>query len=217
MPDQWVKLDLDRPVLQAGAAVDHAAAAMVMLHGRGAMAQDILTNVPLLNDPDFAYLAPQAHQNAWYPHPFLAPLQDNEPDLSASLAMISDIITHITTAGISPERIILFGFSQGACLALEYAARHAWPYGGVVGLSGGLIGPDGLARNDRGSLGGCPVFLGCSDVDPYIPKYRVEHAAETLSQLGGEVTLRLYPNMEHTINDDEIDTIRALMAAVKTQ
>jgi phospholipase/carboxylesterase len=217
MPDEWAILNMDRPVLLTGTSIDGAAAAMVMLHGRGATAQDILTNIPLFDVPDFAYLAPQANHNAWYPYPFTVPLRDNEPDLSASLEVISGVMSYITEAGISLDRIILFGFSQGACLALEYAARHARQYGGVVGLSGGLIGPDGMSRDDRGSLGGCPVFLGCSDVDPYIPKHRVEQAAETLSQLGGAVTLRLYPNMEHTINEDEISTIRDLMAAIKTQ
>ena len=187
-----------------------------MIHGRGASAQDILTNVPLLNDPDFAYLAPSAPNNVWYPHPYRMPLQDNEPSLSASLSVITEIVSYLTRVGIPTQRVILFGFSQGACLSLEYAARHAQRYGGVVGLSGVLIGPDGLERGDHGSLLGTPVFLGSSDIDPYFPKERVDHAAAWLRHLGGEVTVRIYPNMDHTVNDDEIRFVQGLMATVKT-
>ncbi len=215
MSEEGIVLDLAGPVLLAGAPLARAAAAMVMIHGRGATARDILTNVPGFHDPDFAYLAPQAPDNAWYPRPFSALLQENEPYLSASLAVVSDVLAYLTTTGIPPERVVLFGFSQGACLALEYAARYARRYGGVVGLSGGLIGPDGLQRSDQGSLGGCPIFLGCSDTDPYIPKHRVEHAAGVLRQLGGAVTVRLYSNMDHVINADEMERVRNLMAALK--
>jgi len=215
--EKGVKPDLTRPVLMAGAPLDRATAAMVMIHGRGASARDILVNVPALDAPDFAYLAPEAPDHTWYPYPFRAPLQDNEPYLSASLAVIADIMAYLTRTGLAPEQIVLFGFSQGACLILEYAARNARRYGGVVGLSGGLIGPDGLQRDDPGSLAGTPVFLGCSDVDPHIPKQRVEHAVNHLRALGGVVTMRLYPNMPHTINEDEIEFVRGLMANVKTR
>jgi predicted esterase len=207
-------LNLAGPVYLAGSPLDRAAAAMVMIHGRGATAHDILTLVPPLGDPDFAYLAPQAPGNAWYPLPFTAPLQDNEPYLSSSLARIADVMSYLAEARFSPERIVLLGFSQGACLTHEYAARNARRYGAVVGLSGGLIGPDDLQRDDRGSLAGSPVFLGCSDVDPHIQKRRVQHAAEVMSRLGGAVTARLYPNMGHTTNQDEIEAVRGLMASV---
>lgn len=200
----------------AGTPVDRAKAAMIMLHGRGATAHDILTSVAALNDPDFAYLAPDTPDHTWYPRPFMSPLSDNEPFLSSSLATISNILAYLGKAGLGPEQIVFFGFSQGACLGLEYAARNARRYGAVVGLSGGLIGPDELQRHDRGSLAGSPVFLGCSDADPHIPKYRVERTAEHVRQLSGVVTMRLYPNMAHTINDDEIAFVRSLMAAVKT-
>jgi len=208
--------NLSAPIFLAGAPLERAAGAVILIHGRGASAQDILTNVPRLDDPDFAYLAPDAPDGAWYPYPFTAPLEDNEPFLSSSLALISGIVTHLAGAGLPPERTILFGFSQGACLALECAARSPQRYGGLAGLSGGLIGPDNLARDGRGSLAGSPVFLGCSDVDPFIPKHRVQHAAEVLGQMGGQVTLRFYPNMAHTINQDEIDAVRGLMASIKT-
>ncbi len=214
MPIEGVGLNLARPVFLAGAPLGRAAAAMIMLHGRGASAQDILTSVPMLNHGGFAYLAPDAPDHTWYPRPFLAPLQDNEPALSSSLMLVSELVSAVSQAGIPPERLILFGFSQGACLTLEYAARHAQRYGGVVGLSGGLIGPDGLKREFRGSLSGTPVFLGCSDIDPHIPSHRVEHAAGVLRELGAAVTARLYPNMGHSINPDELDAVRGMMDAV---
>lgn len=216
MSEEVAILNLARPVLMAGTPVDRARAAMVMIHGRGASARDILLNVSRLNDPRFAYLAPEAPDHIWYPMPFRASLEDNEPYLSSSLALIAHVMSYLTQAGLPPEYVILFGFSQGACLTLEYAARNARRYGGVVGLSGGLIGPDGWQRDDHGSLVGSPVFLGCSDTDPHIPKHRVGHAKDWLQHLGGTTTLRLYPNMEHTINEDEIEFVRGLMANVKT-
>lgn len=187
---------------------------MILLHGRGASAQDILLSVPTSGHPNFTYLAPQAPDNAWYPNPFSAPLQDNEPHLSSSLECVSNLLTYLSHSGIPPEHTILLGFSQGACLAMEYAARNARRYGGVAGLSGGLIGPDDLQRDDRGSLEGTPIFLGCSDVDPYISKYRVQHAADALRALGGSVTIRFYTNMGHTINEDELDQVRKLMDSI---
>ncbi len=203
-----------QPILQAGAPLDEARAAMVMVHGRGATAQSILWLQEDLKQPDFVYLAPQAAGNTWYPHSFLQPIPMNEPYLTSALTAISDVIERLNRAGFTHDRIMLLGFSQGACLALEYAARNARRYGGVVGLSGGLIGPDGISRNYAGSLEGTPVFLGCSDLDAHIPKARVIHSAEVLRMLEGQVTARLYPNMGHTINEDEIDFVRAMMAAV---
>lgn len=203
-----------QPILQAGAPLDEARAAMVMVHGRGATAQSILWLQEDLKQPDFVYLAPQAAGNTWYPHSFLQPIPMNEPYLTSALTAISDVIERLNRAGFTHDRIMLLGFSQGACLALEYAARNARRYGGVVGLSGGLIGPDGISRNYAGSLEGTPVFLGCSDLDAHIPKARVIHSAEVLRMLEGQVTARLYPNMGHTINEDEIDFVRAMMEAV---
>ncbi len=201
-----------QPVLTAGKPLDSAQAAMVLIHGRGGTAQDILSLTAELPHPDFAYLAPQAAGNTWYPNRFLAPLVSNEPYLSSALAAIGQVLDHLAGAGLPPERTILLGFSQGACLALEFAARHARRYGGVVGLSGGLIGPDDTPRDYAGSLAGTPVFLGCSDVDFHIPQARVHHSAEILQGLGGEVTMRLYPNMGHTINQDELDFVQKMMA-----
>jgi phospholipase/carboxylesterase len=203
-----------QPVLTTGEGIEHAKAAMVMIHGRGATADSILSLADELAHPDFAYLAPQAPGNTWYPNRFMTPIASNEPYLSSGLATISGILNRLSEAGIPHERTVLLGFSQGACLALEFAARHARRYGGVVGLSGGLIGPDGTPRNYPGSLAGTPVFLGCSDVDFHITRERVLHTADVLRGLGGEVTMRLYPNMGHTINQDEIDAVRDLMNTI---
>jgi predicted esterase len=201
-----------QPVRTAGAPLTRARAAMVMLHGRGATAEDILSLVPALAAPDFAYAAPQAGGNSWWPHSFLAPIASNEPGISSAMAAVADVLRQTAAAGIPPERTFLLGFSQGACLAAEFAARHARRYGGVAALSGGLVGPDGTPRDYSGSLEGTPVFLGCSDVDPHIPAKRVRESAEVLQRLGGEVTMRLYPGMGHQINEDEIAAVHVMMA-----
>ena len=203
-----------QPVLSAGTPLAQAKAAMILVHGRGASAADILTLVSEFDQPDWAYLAPQAAGNTWYPYSFLAPIAQNEPGISSGLTAVAHLFAYITTTGIPAERIVLLGFSQGACLTLEFAARHARRYGGVVGLSGGLIGPDGTSREYPGSLDGTPVFLGCSDVDFHIPKKRVEESTAVLRQLGGDVTMRLYPGMGHTVNQDEINVVRELMREV---
>ncbi len=203
-----------QPVLTGGAPLDQAQAAMILLHGRGADAASILPLAHEFDRPQVAYLAPQAADNQWYPYRFLVPARQNEPWLSSALSRVDGLVQQIEAAGIAPERTVLLGFSQGACLALEYAARNARRYAGVVGLSGGLIGADGEPRQDRGSLAGAPVFLGCSDMDPHIPTARVHHAADTLRALGGDVTVRLYPNMGHTVNHDEIKFVRDMLAAL---
>lgn len=195
----------------AGEPVSRARAALLMVHGRGARAEDILSLANEFNLPGFAYLAPQAAENTWYPNRFLVPLADNEPWLSSALAFVGEVLAEIIHAGIPTEQVVLLGFSQGACLSLEFAARNARRYGGIVGLSGALIGPDDTPRDYKGSLAGTPVFLGCSDVDFHVPKERVEQTAEVLRGLGGEVTERLYPNMDHSVNQDEIDFVRGMM------
>ena len=195
----------------AGEPVSRARAAMLMLHGRGARTEDILSLTNEFQVPGLAYLAPQAAENTWYPNRFLVPLVENEPWLSSALKLVGDVLTEIIDAGIPAERVILLGFSQGACLTLEFAARNARRYGGIVGLSGALIGPEDTPRDYTGSLAGTPVFLGCSDVDFHVPKERVDETAEVLRRLGGEVTERLYPNMGHSVNQDEIDFVRGMM------
>lgn len=206
-----------QPILLTGEPIDRAKAAMVMLHGRGASAEDILELVSEVTQPGFAYLAPQAAGNAWYPNSFLAPIASNEPALSSALLTIERILAQLGEAGIPGERTVILGFSQGACLSLEFVARNARRYGGVVGLSGGLIGPDGTARDYSGSLAGTPIFLGCSDKDPHIPKQRVELTAAIMQKLGGNVTTKLYPNLAHTVNLDEIRFVRTMMVALITE
>jgi predicted esterase len=204
----------DQPVARAGAALDGATAAMILVHGRGASAADILTLVPALDRPEFAYLAPQAAGGSWYGNSFLAPIASNEPGITSGMKAISDLLERVEAAGIPPERTVLLGFSQGACLSLEYAARHAGRYGGIACLSGGLIGPDDTPRDYSGSMEGTPVFLGCSDVDFHIPAERVRESAEVMERLGADVTLRLYPGMGHLINEDEISHVQGIMDAV---
>ncbi len=213
--DQFASINQGpQPVLFMGEPLGQARAAMVMVHGRGATAEDILELAVELNRPGFAYLAPQAANNSWYPQSFLAPISSNEPWLSSALARLSTVLQRVEEGGIPLERTILLGFSQGACLALEFAARHAQRYGGIAALSGGLIGPDGTPRDYPGSFAGTPVFLGCSDRDPHIPKERVQQSAEVLRRLDADVTMRLYPNMGHTVNQDEIDFVGGMMAAL---
>nr|PZN30376.1 MAG: phospholipase [Chloroflexota bacterium] len=205
-----------QPLLQRGAPLGEARAAMVLVHGRGASAADIMTLADELPHPDFAYLAPQAAGGTWYPNRFMAPIASNEPWLSSALQVLADTLASLEAAGLPPERTILLGFSQGACLATEFVARNARRYGGVVGLSGGLIGPTGTPRDYPGSLDGTPVLLGCSDVDPHIPVGRVHETAEVLRRLGAAVDERIYPGMGHTVNEDELAAVRAMMAAIAT-
>ena len=204
----------DQPVLEAGAPLSTAPGAVVMVHGRGAGAEDILALAAELGRPDLAYLAPQADGRTWYPRSFLAPIPENEPFLSSALPTLAALLARAAAAGVLPERTLLLGFSQGACLATEFAARNARRYGGLVGLSGGLIGPDGTPRAYPGDLAGTPVFLGCSDVDPHIPVARVQESADVLRRLGGDVDARIYPGMGHTVNRDELAAVRALLAAL---
>jgi len=201
------------PVVEAGESLAKARAAMILVHGRGATAADIMTLGTELIHPGFAYLAPQAEGNAWYPNPFTAPLEANEPYLSAALGVIENLLARVE-ATIPAQRVILLGFSQGACLTLEFAARHARRYAGVVGLSGGLIGPAGTSRDYPGSFDGTPVFLGCSDIDPHIPKERVIETGEVFKRLGAKVTMTLYPGMGHTVSQDEIDAVREIVETV---
>jgi len=202
-----------QPVLVAGAPLDKARAALILVHGRGASATDIMTIAAEVQHPAFTYLAPQAEGNVWYPNPFAAPLDANEPYLSSAMKVLSALLSRVET-NVPAERVIMLGFSQGACLALEFGARHARRYGALVGFSGGLIGPDGTPRDYAGNFAGTPVFLGCSDVDPYIPKDRVLEAGEVLERMGAEVTLSLYPGMAHTVSPDEIAELRRLVEKV---
>ena len=198
-------------VLTAGEPLVGARAAMVMVHGRGATAESILELRNELPGDGFAFLAPQAEGQTWYPYSFLAPIEDNEPWLSSALAVLGRLLRRAEDAGLSGERVMLLGFSQGGCLTLEYAARNAARHGGVAGLSGGLIGPPGTPREYGGSFESTPIFLGCSDIDPHIPLWRVEETDEVLTRMGAAVTRRIYPGMGHTVNRDELDHVGRMM------
>lgn len=200
-----------QPMVAAGPAVENADLALLLMHGRGATAQSILSLHGALGLETVSAMAPQAAGNSWYPNSFLAPLESNQPFLDSALRRIETIVTDLLSSGIPSERIAFMGFSQGACLTLEFIARRPRRYGAVIGLTGGLIGPPGTPRNYPGSLAGTPVFLGTSDPDPHVPFARVKETEAVLSRMGAEVELRRYPGMPHTINDDEIDAGRTLL------
>lgn len=213
-----------QPLTQAGAPLHRAEAAVILLHGRGATAEGMLPLAEAFAQPDVAYLAPRAAGRTWYPYSFLAPLRENEPGLSSGLRVVADLVARMEGEGVPAERVVLLGFSQGACLAVEAAARHARRYGGVVALSGALIGtgecpgrrpPDDKAFDYDGDLAGTPIFLGCSDADPHIPRPRVRRSSEVLRALGGAVEERIYPGMGHAVNEDEVQYVRGLLAALQ--
>ncbi len=200
--------------LQAGAVEEPARAALILLHGRGGSAEDIFSLAQVLRADDVLFLAPEAPGNSWYPYSFLAPITQNEPLLSAALAHVGTMLEVAMSSVSTADRVVLAGFSQGACLALEFAVRHPREYGGVVAFSGGLIGPPATKWNAEGGFGSTPFFLGCSDVDPHIPLPRVRESTIHLRGMGAAVTERIYPGMGHTINDDEVNAFRAMMASV---
>ena len=195
----------------AGAPLESARLTVVCLHGRGATAADILGIAGAIGLGDIAYLAPQARGGAWYPRPFMEPLEANEPDLSAALERIAAILADLDAAGIGAERVVIAGFSQGACLSLEFAARHPGRVKGVLGFSGGLIGPSVEGREETGRFDGLPVFIGCSEHDPFIPAVRVRETIAHYEARGATVTSVLYPEPGHTINMDEIGKARVLL------
>jgi predicted esterase len=203
-----------RPVHTSGRPLGEGSAAMILVHGRGAAPPNILELAEPLFHPEFTYLAPAAAGNTWYPYSFMAEIPKNEPGISSGLAVLDDIAARVADAGVARDRTILAGFSQGACLMLEYAVRHAGRYGGILGFSGGLIGPPGTTWPGDGGFAGTPVFLGCSDVDAHVPLERVDETAEVFARLGAEVEMRIYPGMGHLVNEDELDFARTIVQAV---
>ena len=201
-------------LLVAGTPIAKARGALVLAHGRGAEAGEMIGLAAELGADGFAWVAPQANGHTWYPYSFLSPLDRNQPDLDSALAVLSAITAGVADEGIAHERQLLLGFSQGACLVLEFAARSGCRWGGVAGLSGGVIGPPGTTWDRPAGLAGTPVFLGCSDVDPHIPVERVHESRDLLTRLGAVVDERIYPGMPHTINGEELDAVRALLAGV---
>lgn len=205
----------EQSVATAGAILANADAAMIIVHGRGGTNHQALSLSEHLDVEGFAFLAPQAANYSWYPQRFLVPRKSNEPYLSSALKAIDDVVKHVESQGIPPEKIMLLGFSQGACLSGEYAARNPKRYGGVMILSGGLIGADAELTGYAGSLNDTPVFLGCSDVDDHIPEARVHQSADILAKLGAKVEKCIYPGMGHTINSEELDYVKSVMEQVK--
>ena len=207
--------DLDphgrQPVLHAGAPLAAARLVVIMAHGRGADAGDMIGLAGALGVSDVAFFAPQAAGHAWYPNRFMEPIASNEPWLTSALRKLESLVAEAAAAGFGADRVALAGFSQGACLSLEFAARHARRYAAIAGLSGGLIGPAGTPRDYTGAFDGTPVFLGCSDIDPHIPVDRVRESAEVFRRMGAAVDERIYPRMGHAVNQDEIDAVRALL------
>jgi predicted esterase len=198
-------------VLTSGAPLAGARGAMIMLHGRGAGAADIIGLSQLIDRENLAYLAPDAAGRVWYPQRFMSPVNQNEPYLSSALGIVARLVDQVAAGGIPFERIAILGFSQGACLGLEFVARNPRRYGAILALSGGLIGDRVDAASYAGSLAGTPVFAGVSDVDPHIPLGRVEESMAVMRALGGEVTQRIYPGAPHTIVADEIAIVQRLV------
>lgn len=206
----------NRPV-RAGEEIQDADGAIIMIHGRGATAESILTLANELDSSGFHLVAPQATGFQWYPHSFLAPTERNEPGLSSGLQAIFDIIADLESNGISKDKIVILGFSQGACLATEFVARHPAKYGGLIAFSGGLIGDEPKQDNYSGSLENTPAFFGCSDVDAHIPEERVHESADILEQLNAVVTKKIYPDMGHTINRNELQEAEKVLNSVRTK
>jgi predicted esterase len=203
-----------RPVASLGPPLGTGSGVVIMLHGRGAGAENILELVPVLDRPQFTYLAPSAAGNTWYPYSFMSAIERNEPHLSSALGRIDALVNEVAGRGVPKARVVLLGFSQGACLAGEYACRHGDRYGAVVMWSGGLIGPPGTTWTNPGGFDGTPVFLGCSDRDPHIPRARVDESAAVFARMGANATVRIYPGMGHTVNDDEIAFVQTLLDGI---
>ena len=203
-----------QPVVRAGPPPERADASLVLIHGRGATAQSMLSLYVELDSPRIAAIAPQAAGETWYPHSFLAPIRANQPYLDSALRRVESIVADLLARGIGSERIALIGFSQGACLTCEYAARHPRRYGAVIALTGGLIGPPGTPREYGGSLEGTSVLLGTSDPDAHVPFERVQETKVVFERMGAAVELRRYPGMSHTINADELEASRSLLQRI---
>ena len=200
-----------KKVITAGKAIDQADKVLIMIHGRGGSAQDILSLAAHLNTKDYALLAPQATNNTWYPTSFLAAPAINEPWLSSAIQVVDEVVNDVLAQGISKENIFFLGFSQGACLTLEYVTRNASKYGGVVAFTGGLIGDKIYAENYSGDFAGTPVFIGTSNPDPHVPVSRVNETTVILQAMGADVTEKVYQNMGHTISHDEIEKANTLV------
>lgn len=203
-----------QPVLEAGKPLGEAPVAVIMVHGRNAGPENILDLVLRLARSEVTYLAPAAANRSWYPYSFMAEIASNEPGISSGIAVLASLVARVEAAGIPRDHVVVLGFSQGACLATEFAVRHASRFGGVVAFSGGAIGPPGTTWDESGRFDGTPVFFGCSDVDSHVPASRVIESAELCARMGASVTKRIYPGMGHLVNDDEIAWAQGLIDSV---
>jgi predicted esterase len=197
-----------------GRALDASSTVAIMLHGRGASPEDILGLATTFERPEVTYLAPAAANNTWYPYSFLTEIAKNEPYLSSALSVVASLVADVEAAGVPRERVVVMGFSQGACLTSEFAIRNAGPFGGFVAFSGGAIGPPGTRWNDTGRFDGTPMFFGCSNVDPHIPEERVNETAAMCERMGAKVTKKIYPGIGHLVIDDEIAHARVMLDKV---
>ena len=202
---------LDAAITRLGAPLDEARSAIIMLHGRGSSAGDILSLASYFSGNGVVFLAPEATGNSWYPHWFMSKLEDNQPNLDSAIMLIKRLLGDLTSVGISSEHILLMGFSQGACLVSEFAIRNAQRFGGIAVLSGGLMGPEGTTWENPGSLEGTPIYIGCSDVDPFIPLQRVLETEEVMQQSGGQVTLEIFPGMGHLVSQEELEAVSRMI------
>lgn len=199
-----------KQLTEVGRPLSKASKALIMIHGRGANAGGILSLRNEFALEEFYIVAPQATNSTWYPLSFMAPIQQNEPWLSSALSLLQGIVRDINDAGIESQKIYLMGFSQGACLTLEFATRNSQKWGGVIAYTGGLIGDKIYTENYQGDFNRTKVFIGNSDIDPHVPLARTEESRDLMKKLGAEVTLKIYPSMPHTINEDEIETVSRL-------
>lgn len=204
-----------QPVISFGAELADADLVVILLHGRGATAEAMIPIAEALHMEGVSFLIPQAALNRWYPNTAFGPLEANEPDLSSALETVDSLVKGIREKGFSDQQIALGGFSQGACLAAEYVARNARKYAGLFVFSGALIGPRGMPRNSPGSFDKMPVFIGGSDVDPWVAHDLLSATASVFEKMGASVDYRTYPGMGHTVNQDEIDSVRVMLASSK--
>jgi len=201
-------------VVEAGLPLGRSPVAAIMVHGRNAAPANILDLARRFDRPDITYLAPAAAGRTWYPYSFMAEIDSNEPGISSGLAVLDSLVQRVEAAGIKRSSIVLAGFSQGACLLCEFAIRHASRFGGILAFSGGAIGPPGTRWNYPGRFDHTPVFLGCSDQDAHVPETRVRETADLFAHMGANVTLRIYPDMGHLVNDDEITCAQQMLDSV---
>lgn len=201
----------NRPVVGFGQPLGQASTVAIMIHGRGASPEDILGLATAFDRPNVSYLAPAAASNTWYPYSFLTEISKNEPYLSSALSVLDALVSDVERTGIARRRIVMMGFSQGACLTSEFAIRNASRFGGFVAFSGGAIGPPGTAWDDTRRFEGTPMFFGCSDIDAHIPEQRVTETSAICRRMGADVTTKIYPGMGHVVNDDEIAHARMLL------